>query len=424
MKKVLIIAHVFTEKKFVSAMRMQGLAKCLPEFHWKPVILTVKSPVKPDPRFKLVITPYEDGQNNLKKKLGFKEEKTVKEQMGLPTYKGKKTVIDIFLNLWLEFFNYPDREKSWYKFAVEAGNKLLQKEHFDAIISTSSPVTAHLIAKELKNKHGIPWIADFRDLWTQNHYYSHTLVRKLIERKLEIKTLSKTDALVTVSGPLADKLKIFHKKEAYVITNGFDVDEVKNFDGKLTDKFTITYTGALYHGKRDPSTFFAALQDLISNGDINPNAIEIRFFGINEGWLEQDIKSYNLQNVVKFYGFVDHNTILKKQRESQLLLLLLWDHPEERGVYTGKLFEYLSSKRPILALGGSTGVVKDLLDVTNAGRFAVSIEELKEYVMDSYYEWMRRGEVSFHGKMFEINKYSQREMAKKFAKVLEEICKN
>jgi hypothetical protein len=248
-------------------------------------------------------------------------------------------------------------------------------------------------------------------------------MRTLIERKLEIKTLAMADALVTISPYLAEKLKKLHNKRIYSITNGFSEEETDKYEDKLTDKFTITYTGILYLAKRDPIKLFQAVNELISNKIVDANDIEIRFYGPKESWLEEEIKSINIKKIAKLYGLVDRMTALKKQRESQLLLLLLWDHPEEKNVATGKLFDYLGSKRPILAIGGSKGFVKEILDETNAGIFAISIDEIKNFLVNSYQEWKRNGIVSYSGKMSNINRYSHREMTKKFSEVLERIIK-
>jgi hypothetical protein len=423
MKKVLIISFAFLEQEASGSTRIRGLAKFLPEFGWDPIILTIKFPGKSDPGFNIVETFYQDKQKKLKEKLGFKGNEAIKDQLEISGNKNKKLLIDYISYTWNEILYYPEVEKSWYKCAIEEGKKLLEKENFDAIISSSPPVTSHLIAKKLKNKYGIPWIADLRDLWTQNHYYSHTIVRYLIERKLETKTLAMTDALVTISPYLAEKLKELHKKKIFSITNGFSYEQTDSDNAKLTEKFSITYTGELYLSKRDPIKLFQALNELILKKIVDPNDIDIRFYGTKENWLDEEIKSFNFEKIAKSQGPVNRMTSLKKQRESQLLLLLLWDHPEEKNIATGKLFDYLGSKRPILAIGGYKGFVKEILDETNAGTFEISIDEIKNYLVNSYQEWKKNGKVSYKGKESNINKYNHREMAKKFSEVLNEITK-
>lgn len=427
MKKVLIITYHFSQSSTIAAIRLRGLANYLYEFGWEPTILTAKFPNVSEPRtdmrVRVIETPYEDLLITWKRRLGLKTDKTLKEQFELPTYKDKNTIADFILNCWTEIFAYPDGEKGWYKFAVDASNKLLQEEKFDVIISSSSPVTSHLIAKELKLKYNIPWIADLRDLWTQNHYYRHSTLRKHIERRLEVRTLSAADALTTVSQPLAENLKELHKgKDAYVIPNGFDPAEIV-MESHLSDKFRIVYTGYLYKGKRDPELLFKAIQKLIAEGIIEPDEVVIDFYGYEEGWLERDVERYGLQDIVNVHGLIPREEALKKQRKAQILLLLTWNDPMEKGVYTGKVFDYLAARRPILSWGISSGVVEALLKETNAGVHTSSQEELERALKQFHSEFKLKGRVSYCGINAKIERYSQREMARKFAGVLDRIAK-
>jgi len=265
-KRVLIITYYFPPRPSVASLRLKGLAKYLPEFGWKPVILTAALPVEPDPRFKVIQTPYPgDVSHRFKKRLHLQPDKGFQEQVGVPlAIRGVKGSLTSKVITFIKgIIAYPDEQKAWLPFAVDSGHELLHKEKFDAILSSSGPVTCHLIAKELKRKHKVPWIADLRDLWTQNHYYPYGIIRKWFERRLELKTLNEADALVTVSEPLAKDLGLLHhKKLVCAIPNGFDPDEMGS--APLTKEFTITYTGQLYQGKQDPSLLLRALAELIN----------------------------------------------------------------------------------------------------------------------------------------------------------------
>ena len=251
-----------------------------------------------------------------------------------------------FLTRAGEIVNYPDYDNGWKPFAVKAGKEILGKGDFNAIISSSAPVTAHFIAKELKTIYKKPWIADLRDLWTQNHNYSYSNIRKYFDRRLELKTLGAADALVTVSQPWADKLGELHRNNLiYGITNGFDPETINISPIPLASWFTITYTGLIYPGKQDPAKLFAAIRELISQEHANAGEIEVRFYGSREEWLDKEAEEYGLANVVRQFGQVPRDTALQRQRESQVLLLLDWDDPQEKGNYPGKVFEYLAAGR-------------------------------------------------------------------------------
>ena len=206
------------------------------------------------------------------------------------------------------------------------------------------------------------------------------------------------------------------------IVYGFDPAEVNTTPGNLTDKFTITYTGNLYPGKQSPEPLFAGLRDLISQGSINADDMEVRFYGPKAGWIDKQAERYRLTGIVRQFGMVPREIALNKQRESQLLLLLKWSDTQQRGVYPAKIFEYLAARRPILTVGGSPDVVDRLLDETKAGVSGQTGEEIKALLLPLYREYKSTGAVSYSGDEAETNKYSHREMARKFASILDSIA--
>ncbi len=184
---------------------------------------------------------------------------------------------------------------------------------------------------------------------------------------------------MTISEPHADLIKAAYGcKNVFCVTNGYDADDFMQAASSLTEKFTITYTGSLYNGRRDPSTLFETVQRLIKAKKIDKEHIEICFFCPREGWLADEINKYDLNDIVALKGTVPREEALKKQKESQLLLLLFMNAGNEKGVYTGKLFEYLGARRPIISVGGSQGVVKELLQRSMAGRYAENAHELED----------------------------------------------
>jgi len=418
MKKVLIITYLP-----YATPRIPGLAKYLPEFGWQPIIMTPHCSQAAGSQLRIIETPYRDALGPWKRLLGIKPgdddiRKQVKERFGISS---RKSPVDSVLTVGGAIINYPYAEKGWKPFAISEGGRLLQEENISAIISSSSPVTSHLVARELKTRYKIPWVADFRDLWSQNHNYSYGPFRRLIDRRLELKTLAVADALVTVSQPWAEQLETLHKgKLAHTITHGFDPEEVNDPPAKLTAKFTITYTGTVY-SKYDPSKLFAALKDLISEGTLNPDGVEVRFYGKRTEWLDKKIEQYGLSSTVKQHGLVSKKVVFDKQRESQLLLILKWENQKERGSYSGKIFEYLGAKRPILATGGSNDVVSELLEETGAGVSAPTVEGVKSTLKELYREYKLQGRVCSKGDDIKVNKYSNRETAKKLSEILSSI---
>jgi len=301
MKKVLVITYCFPPNSSSGSVRLGGLAKYLPEYGWEPILLTPELPGDPDPQFKVIQTPYRDVTRYWKRVLGVKTDKTLQRQELVSQKKAKGRFLNYIFNMGRQIVTYPDPERGWYPFAVNAGNELFQQkgECIAAIISTSPPITSHLIAKKLKAKWNIPWIADFRDRWTLDDDYSdnYHFVRRAFERRLERRTLSQANALVTVSEPWAESLRAFHKgKSVHYISNGFDPDVIRpGMPKKLTEQFTITYAGNFLNGQRDPSYLFEAMRDLVREGEIDPSEARIRIYGHPNAGLEQKAKDYGIQ---------------------------------------------------------------------------------------------------------------------------------
>ena len=417
-KKVLII---FPElKATISRIRLHGIIKFLKYYGWEPVILTnEETPLEEE--FDTIFVPYDVDfiSNKWKKYLGIKLNKTAPQDIAHKE-EIKQKIINRLIYHWQEIFLYPDELKEWRKEAVQAASYYIDKYGVDVVLSSFPPVTPHIIAMDLKKKYNIPWIADMRDLWTDYSYYRYGFLRKSIEKRLESKTLSAADHITTVSKPLENSLQQNFKR-VNVIENGFDPDEV-NKGTSLSDKFSITHTGQLYDGRRNPELLFKALNELRNERKINLDDFEINFYGDAENWLKKEVQEYKLENVVKIHGRVERKVSLRNQRSSHLLLLIRWDNPHEEGVFTGKIFEYLAAKRPIISIGYVGGVIDELLEKTNTGISLNSVDGIKKEVFRAYSEF-KSGQLNYSGIPEEINKYSHKEMANKFANVFNNTLK-
>lgn len=324
-----------------------------------------------------------------------------------------------FLN---SFVFYPDEHRFW-KYSVNKNIiSKLKSEKIDLIFSSSSPVSSHIVAKKIKKKLNVPWVADLRDLWSQNHYKEYNQSRLQLEKRLEVKTLSNADLLVTVSEPLKQLLMLNHpRKNILSITNGFS-HFVSNTKNQKNSKFTITYTGQLYRTKRDPSILLKAVRELIQRDIIHEDKIEINFFGPQNDYLNELIYNSKLNKVVFQRGEISREEAIESQKKSHMLLLLNWDNPMEVGVYTGKLFEYLASRVPILAIGGKNNkVVEEVLQKTKAGTFISSYEELIQTLEMYYKEYFLHNVIVYNGIEDELMKYSHENMAKRFCEAFDNL---
>jgi glycosyltransferase involved in cell wall biosynthesis len=424
MRRVLLITHVYPPTPLVGALRPHGLAKYLPSYGCEAIVLTPRIAERKSQGIRIIETDDRDALQDLKAKFGLNPQLGLHDQFRLPLSSTPNTkllhtkAID-WLKRWLE---YPDSAKGWIPFALEAIADLAKREQVDAILTTSPPEACHMIGAQAKRLLRRPWIADFRDLWTQNlAQQNHGSYRLLV--RLEKRTLETADALVTVSVPWATRLRErYMAKPVYTISNGFDPDDFRRRPQRLTDCFSITYAGKLYEGKRDPSVLLEVVAELIREQVLSKPNLRVRFYGEVEPWIPPLIAQYGLERVVELCGVVGRDEVLQREMESQILLLLGWSDLKEIGQHTGKLFEYLGAGRPILAVGGSRGVLTEVLDETKSGIHALSKQQLRDCLITMYQEFRRDGQVRYCPDPRAVKQYSHDQMARRFAEVLNETA--
>ncbi|WP_276248647.1 hypothetical protein [Haladaptatus sp. YSMS36] len=427
MNEVLVIAYYAPPSNASGAARINGLINHLEEFEWLPTILTRERSGKMDDRIKgsVVFTDYPgDIDRVLRRKLPILSNSYERNDSDYVQHEGaspestenlKRRLLRTVKEYTFEIAAYPDNQKLWKEHAIERGRDLIQNGTFDAILSTSPPSTSHIVGSKLAEEFQLPWVADFRDLWTNNHYNNHTILRSKIERKLEQDTIEKSSLLTTTTNQFADELKNIHDKQVNTVYNGFE----KIQTAELTDEFTITYTGGLYDGKRDPTKLFQAINRLLDSKAIDRERINVQFIGNFDPWFSKSVREYELEDVVDIIGPVPRESVMKKQRESQILLSIQWDHPQEKMVCPGKIFEYLGAKRPILAYGGpDDSVVNSILNQTKAGSKVSTVEEISEYIETKYNEYVLNGNASYGGELNRIENFSHRKMAENFSNAL------
>jgi glycosyltransferase involved in cell wall biosynthesis len=423
MPRVLLIAFAYPPVEIVGSVRPAALAKYLPRFGWEVLVLTPeRQGVRRDSDL-VIETRHRDVLTEWKARLKLDRKRSLHDQFGLRTTSkpGAPLLHTRALNFAKYLLTYPDEFKGWIPFALEAIEKIRRRNlDIAAIVTTSPPVTSHLIGRRARNILGCPWIADFRDLWTQN---LGERTPQFLQVGLEKRTLKEADALVTVSDSWASRLQQrYPGKKVYSITNGFDPDDYRSAAPTLTREFSITYTGQLYEGQRDPTILFEAMHDLIEDGSIAASDVRIQFYGVIEPWLPVLVAKYGLEQAVELKGPTPRKEVMEHQRRSQILLLLPWSDPRETGHHSAKLFEYLAAGRPVLAVGGSRGVLSRSLEETRAGTHALTPAEVREFLLRSYGEFKKTGRVPYSGDPQAVAQYSHPEMARRFAQVLDAVA--
>lgn len=452
MKKVILIAFYFNQVNEIASKRLRALAKYLPQFGWEPIVIVPDLGFIPkendDLNCRIIYTEYEDMFSHFSNK--FKKSKS-NDSADSSDFKDSKDPIEFnddklkdstyysnpiaskAISIAGEVFAYPDGMKYWHESALKEASKIMNNEEIDAIISSSWPITCHTIAKDLKERQNIPWIADLRDLWNLNPYVSHTFIRNYFEKRLELKTFENADALTTTTDLAAETLSTLHPMSRIVpILSGYDKDDFKFLEELIAEnddspnnstndssKLKFIYAGSLYGGKRDPSYLFEAIRQLEDENKLDSSKISIEFYGDSIG-LGEIAKRNGLLDIVHIGGKIAHDEVLKKQLNSDVLLLISWDNEKEKMFIPGKIYEYFALKKPVLSIGYKEGSLKDLIEETKVGYHVSSLESTKEALLEIYNKFVEKGTVELKADM-NIEDYSMENMAKKFADLLNEL---
>lgn len=430
MKRVLIITYYWFPSGGAGVQRWLKFVKYLPDFGWEPIVYVPENPEYPseDYSFKkdipkdleVIKRPIWEPYDIYRKLVGKKGEKI---NAGFISENKKSGWKDKF-SIWIRGnFLIPDPRRFWVKPSIKYLSMYLQEKPVDAVVTTGPPHSMHLIGLGLKKHFSqIPWIADFRDPWTNIDFYKDlnlTWLSDKIHHRMERKVVRNADCIVVVSNEMLREFSTLSPKRLELVTNGFDDSDMENITTSLDLNFSLSHIGTL-NSSRNPVSLWKVLSELSQGNENLRKNLKIQLIGKVDFSVLEDLEKYGLTgNLVKI-DYLSHDEAIKKQQSSQILLLLINNSQNAKGVLTGKFFEYLAAERPILAVGPTDGDVADVLNETRAGRIADFEDEsaMKSIILD-YYNQYRKGnlEVDSHC----IEKYSRRELTRQLSVLLNEL---
>jgi glycosyltransferase involved in cell wall biosynthesis len=260
----------------------------------------------------------------------------------------------------------PDMRADWVRTAIPAGRQLISEWKPEIIFASAPPNTGLIIASRLARTYKIPWVADFRDLWVDNPYYSEPSWRKWIDTILEPRILRSAAGLATVSPVWAEQLRRRHGKDVTIVYNGYAEEDfpplaLRAAPGEI---LTIRYMGSIYRGFRDPSALFSAIALL---PDRLRTRVNVEFFSDAGDAVLDAAAVHRVENVVTVKPRVPYRRALALQMETDVLLLLQSSDQRDEGNLPAKLFEYLYARRPILFIGYERGIAAQLVIERRAG---------------------------------------------------------
>lgn len=375
MKKVLIITYYWPPAGGPGVQRVLKFAKYLPQFGWEPIILTVENGDYPATDTSLIDEIPENIKIYKTKTLEpfslFKFFSGQRKEDRIPTFILNKNEKDSFftkLSKWIRAnFFIPDARIGWKFFAVKKGLEIIKNENIDLIFSSSPPQTVQLIGLELKKRTNLPWVADFRDPWTDAFWIKDLKRTSWAIKKdalLEKKVLNNADQVISVSKSLVNLFKLKNNNNYHIIPNGYDEFDFVNKSYTKSEKLTI-----LYVGYADITQYSAKFFEAISNLSTDElNCISIEFYGKLHTTIIEKIKLLKLNNVINFFNYIPHNEAIIKIINADVLLLFIPNIINNEGILTGKLFEYLASENYILGFGPSKGDAAQIIRECNSGK--------------------------------------------------------
>jgi glycosyltransferase involved in cell wall biosynthesis len=374
-KRVLIITYYWPPSGGSGVQRWLKFAKYLPEAGWEPVIFTPENPdfdLKDEsllkeisPNLEVIRFPIWEPYQ-----LFARVKKKGKSHPGRILEQQKKGFLEK-LAIWLRAnLLVPDPRVFWVKPATQFLNELLQEGQFQAIITTGPPHSLHLIGQKLKQKHGIPWLADFRDPWSQWEFLDTLPMLPFIRRKhesLERKVLQQADVVVTISPTFQRDLEKLAGRKVDLITNGYDPADIpKDFVllPKVANRLHLVYTGII-DAIRNPLPLMQALK---AEFEVGGEEVSWSFVGKVSEQVQQQVQADPwLKGHIHFSGYVPHHQVFEFYANADALVLILTDTKNAKGNIPGKLFEYLATGLPVLALGDPQGDSSGILSQAGAG---------------------------------------------------------
>lgn len=424
MKKVLIITYYWPPAGGPGVQRWLKFVKYLPDFGIQPIVYIPENPTYPIQDEELV-SEVSDKAIILKKKIFepygfasiFSRKKTKKISSGIIPNQKKQSLLEK-LFLWIRGNVFiPDARVFWVKPSVLFLEKYIRENEIDTIITSGPPHSLHLIGLALKERTKAYWIADFRDPWTTIGYHNKLKLSASAAKKhkeLESIVLNEADQILVTSQTTKKEFEVLTTKPIEIITNGFDVEKVAR--QPLDEKFSIAHIGS-FLSERNPRILWKCLKEIIKENPDFKKDFELKLIGAVSQEVLDALAEFRLNSYVNNLGYVSHKTAVEHQKKSQVLLLVEINSEDTKSIIPGKLFEYMASERPILAIGPEGSDFASIIKETNTGAFFHydEFDALKERIL-AYYAAYKEGNLKTYA--VGLQQYSRKSLTEKLSKII------
>lgn len=373
MKRVLIITYYWPPNGGVGGQRWLKMSKYLPQHGWTPVVYTPSNPemaavdegllkdVGPD--VEVVKRPISEPFGLYKRFTGKAKEERIQtaflKEEGAASAGWKERFA-----LWVRSnFFIPDARVWWVRPSTRFLVRYLRDHPVDVVVTTGPPHSMHLIGLALQKRLGVQWLADFRDPWTGIDYYDQLSLTRWADRRhkrLERTVLTKADRVVTVSWRWAKDLEALGAKHVAVVTNGYDRADLPAMPVPVDDRYTLVHAGSL-SPTRDQPGLWRLLAELCGSDTRLAERFTLRLIGPVDTSVLASIEAAGLGGHVERIGRLSRAETMRAIMKARVLLLPINNTANQLGILPTKLYEYLSTGRPILAVGPADGDVARVL---------------------------------------------------------------
>jgi galactitol-specific phosphotransferase system IIB component len=423
-KKLLIITYYWPPAGGPGVQRWLKFVKYLPDFDVQPIVYVPENPTYPIVDSQLesevsdkaiilktpIFEPYQLASF-------LSKNKTNKISSGIIPNQKKQSLLEKLM-LWVRGNLFiPDARVFWVKPSVAYLENYIRDNEIDTIITSGPPHSLHLIGLELKQKMNLKWLADFRDPWTTIGYHKSLRLSQYTSNKhkqLESQVLNSADTIIVTSKTTKAEFKALTTKPIEVITNGFDVEKV---DKQTLDiKFSLAHIGS-FLSERNPKILWESLVELCNEIPEFKSHLEIKLIGAISNEVLETIDQFGLNSVLNNLGYVSHAEAVAHQRKSQVLLLIEINSEATKSILPGKLFEYMVSERPILAIGPKDSDFAEIITNTNTGVFFEYSEKAKlKQTIHEYYNQFLEAKLQSHA--VGLQQYSRKNLTQQLVELL------
>jgi len=425
--KILIITYYWPPAGGPGVQRWLKFVKYLPDFGVQPIVYIPENPTYPIIDENLV-KEVSDKAIILKQKIFepyqlasfLSKNKTKKISSGIIPNQKKQSFLDKTF-LWIRGNLFiPDARLFWVKPSVAYLEKYILDNDIDTIVTSGPPHSLHLIGLELKQKLDLKWFADFRDPWTTIGYHKSLRLSSFASKKhkaLEHQVLNTADTIIVTSKTTKTEFQAITTKPIAVITNGYDTEQVEK--QTLDTKFSLAHIGS-FLSERNPSILWESLIELTNEIPDFKSHLEIKLIGAVSQEVLKTISQFGLKPYLNNLGYVSHAEAIAHQRKSQVLLLIEINSEDTKSIIPGKLFEYMVSNRPIIAIGPKDSDFAEIITNTNTGVFFDYSEKvkLKSVILDFYNQFLE-GKLQSNG--VGLQNYSRRNLTKELVELLKSL---